>query len=79
MKKIKTRNFLTYGFNKNANYQIIKIRKKKNYSIFDLKIQFASKKIIISAICFVFAEIDSISPERFQALFHSFTITPSAQ
>ena len=47
VKKIKTRNFLTYGFNKNANYQIIKIRKKKNYSIFDLKIQFASKKIYI--------------------------------
>ena len=47
VKKIKTRNFLTYGFNKNANYQIIKIRKKKNYSIFDLKIKFASKKIYI--------------------------------
>ena len=39
IKKIKTRNFLTYGFNKNSNYQILNIRKKKNYSIFDLKIR----------------------------------------
>tara|TARA_Y100000590_G_scaffold128510_1_gene146923 strand:- start:2921 stop:4318 length:1398 start_codon:yes stop_codon:yes gene_type:complete len=42
--KFKTRNFLTYGFDKNANYQIINVRKKEKYSIFDLKIKFPSNK-----------------------------------
>ncbi len=36
--KTKNRNFLTYGFNKKANYQILNTRYKKNYSVFDLKI-----------------------------------------
>jgi len=35
----KNNNYLTYGFNKNANFQIINVRKKINYSIFDLKIK----------------------------------------
>ena len=28
LKKCKTKNFLTYGFNKNSNYQIINVKKK---------------------------------------------------
>ena len=36
--KLKNRNFLTYGFNKKANYQILNTNYKKNYSVFDLKI-----------------------------------------
>ena len=42
--KCKTRNYLTYGFDKNANYQITNVRKKKNYSIFDLKLKFPFSK-----------------------------------
>jgi len=42
--KCKTRNFLTYGFHKNSNYQITNVRKKINLSIFDLKIKIPSKK-----------------------------------
>merc|ERR1712096_412076 len=30
--KCKMRNFLTYGFDKHSNYQIINVRKTKNYS-----------------------------------------------
>ena len=37
--KLKTRNFLTYGFNKQSNYQITNVKKKKDVSIFDLKIK----------------------------------------
>ena len=33
----KNNNYLTYGFNKNANFQIINVRKKVDYSVFDLK------------------------------------------
>tara|TARA_B100000945_G_C20426910_1_gene621086 strand:- start:5383 stop:6774 length:1392 start_codon:yes stop_codon:yes gene_type:complete len=36
--KFKNKNFLTYGFNKKANYRIINTKYKQNYSIFDLKI-----------------------------------------
>ena len=36
--KSKNKNFLTYGFNKKANYQIINSNYKKDYSYFDLKI-----------------------------------------
>ena len=39
------RNILTYGFSKRSNYQIINVRRKKNYSIFDLKLKFPTKKI----------------------------------
>ena len=42
--KCKTRNFLTYGFDKKANYRIVNLRKNKNYSIFDLEINFLSKQ-----------------------------------
>ena len=44
LSKCKTLNFLTYGFNKISNYQIINVRKNKNYSIFDLKVKFPSRK-----------------------------------
>ena len=36
--KLKSRNFLTYGFNKKANYQILNTIYKKNHSVFDLRI-----------------------------------------
>ena len=42
LSKCKTRNFLTYGFDKHSNYQINNVRRKKNYSIFDLKLKFPS-------------------------------------
>jgi len=44
--KLKTRNFLTYGFNKQSNYQITNVKKKKDVSIFDLKIKVPSNKTI---------------------------------
>ena len=40
----KNKNFLTYGFDKNSNYQIINIRKNINNSIFDLIVKFSEKK-----------------------------------
>ena len=43
--RCKTRNFLTYGFDKNSNYRILNVRKKKNYSIFDLKIKLPNNRI----------------------------------
>ena len=43
--KCKTNNFLTYGFNKNSNYQIVNVKKKVNYSIFDLRVKFSGDKI----------------------------------
>ena len=45
MVKCKTNNFLTYGFNKNSNYQIVNAKKYINYSIFDLKIKLSRDKI----------------------------------
>jgi len=42
--KCKTRNFITYGFSKNANYQIVNVKKKIDYSIFDLKIKLSYHK-----------------------------------
>jgi len=46
LKKCKTNNYLTYGFNKKSNYQIINVKKKENFSIFDLKLNFLRKKTI---------------------------------
>ena len=43
--KLKTRNFLTYGFAKNSNYQIVNLKKKINYTIFDLKLKLIHNKI----------------------------------
>ncbi len=49
--KTKNQNFLTYGFNKKANYRIFNTVFKKNYSIFDLRINIPlSKKKIIKKI-----------------------------
>jgi len=44
VKKCKNNNFLTYGFNKNSNYQIKNVKKNKNNSIFDLRIKIADRK-----------------------------------
>ena len=48
--KSKNKNFLTYGFNKNANYEIINVIKKKNYSTFDLNIKIIRKNTRIKNI-----------------------------
>ena len=45
--KCKKINFLTYGFHRNSNYQIVNVLKGKNSSIFDLKIKLADGKIDI--------------------------------
>ena len=45
LSKCKNHNFLTYGFNKYSNYQIINLRKNKNFSTFDLKLKFPYNKI----------------------------------
>jgi len=42
--KCKTRNYLTYGFNKHSNYQITNVRKNRNFSIFDLRLKFSSSR-----------------------------------
>ena len=42
--KCKTRNFLTYGFNKHSNYQIKNVRRNRNFSIFDLRLKFPSSR-----------------------------------
>jgi len=44
VKKCKNNNFLTYGFNKNSNYQIENVKKHKNNSIFDLRVKNADLK-----------------------------------
>jgi len=42
--KHKMNNILTYGFNEKANYQILNVKKKLKYTIFDLKINLAGLK-----------------------------------
>ena len=42
--KCKNRNFFTYGFDKKSNYQIINVKQKTTYSIFDLKISLVKNK-----------------------------------
>tara|TARA_B110000438_G_C15779476_1_gene635621 strand:- start:520 stop:1857 length:1338 start_codon:yes stop_codon:yes gene_type:complete len=44
LSKCKNRNFITYGLNKKANYQIVNIRKNINYSTFDLRLNFVGRK-----------------------------------
>ena len=47
LKNIKNKNFYTYGIDKNANFKILNVTKKPNFSKFDLKINIpANKKII---------------------------------
>ena len=49
--KINKKNFLTYGFSKQANFQVLNTVYKKSYSVFDLKISIpGSKKVIIKKI-----------------------------
>jgi len=45
LSKCRTNNFLTYGFHRGANYQITNLKRKINYSIFDLRIKFTKVKI----------------------------------
>ena len=45
LSKCKTENFLTYGFEKNSNYQIANVKKNINYTIFDLLVNFTGDKI----------------------------------
>ena len=44
LSKLKTKNFLTYGFDKNANYRIINIKRKVNFSIFDIIIRISGSR-----------------------------------
>ena len=49
LREIKNNNYLTYGFNKNANYQILNTKYKQNLCHFDLQVRNnVSKKIIIN-------------------------------
>ena len=51
LKKLKTKNYLTYGFNKNADFQIFNTKYDSKYSKYDLKFKdHKSKKIIIKNI-----------------------------
>ena len=45
LSKCKSNNFLTYGFNKKSNYQILNVKNKLKYSIFNLKIKITGNKI----------------------------------
>ena len=45
LNKCNTSNFLTYGFDKKSNYQILNVRKKINFSVFDLRIRFHRSSI----------------------------------
>ncbi|MDC0426588.1 UDP-N-acetylmuramate--L-alanine ligase [Pelagibacteraceae bacterium] len=51
LKKLKTKNYLTYGFHKDSNYQICNTEYEINYTKFDLKIKnVGSKNLIIKNI-----------------------------
>ena len=45
LKQCKNKKILTYGFNSDANYQIVSVKREKIYSTFDLKIKFKRQKI----------------------------------
>ena len=45
LSKCRTNNFLTYGFHMGANYQITNLKRKINYSIFDLRIKFTKDEV----------------------------------
>ena len=45
LSQCRTSNFLTYGFDINSNYQINNVKRKVNYSIFDLRVKFARDRI----------------------------------
>ena len=46
-KKVKNKNFYSYGFSKKANFQVLNPLYKKDYSVFDLKISIPGEKIKI--------------------------------
>ena len=46
VKKIKTKNYLTYGFSKKANYQVIKVLYKQQNSRFDIRFRNENGKLI---------------------------------
>ena len=51
MKKVENRNFYTYGFSKNADFQALNIKYKKKYSVYDLRLPLSSpKKVIVKNI-----------------------------
>jgi UDP-N-acetylmuramate--alanine ligase len=51
IKKLKTKNYFTYGFHKNSNYQICKTKYEINFTKFDLRIKnIGSKKLHIKNI-----------------------------
>ena len=51
IKKLKTKNYFTYGFHKNSNYKICKLKYEINYTKFDLRIKnIGSKKLYIKNI-----------------------------
>ena len=50
LKKIKNKNFYTYGKHKKSNFQIQNIKQTSNLSIFDIKINIPSKNTIIKNI-----------------------------
>ena len=45
LSKCRTNNFLTYGFHMGANYQITNLKRKINYSIFDLRIKLTKDEV----------------------------------
>ena len=45
LKKCRTNNFVTYGFDKKSNYQILNVRKNENNAKFDLKVNFTENQI----------------------------------
>ncbi len=50
IKKIKNKNFYTYGKDKKSNFQIVNIKQISYFSTFDIKINIPSKKKIIKCI-----------------------------
>jgi len=50
LKKIKNKNFYTYGISKSSNFQILNIIQNVSFSQFDLKIKIPAKKKIIKKI-----------------------------
>ena len=44
IKNLKTNNYLTYGFNQNSNFHINNVKKKINYSTFNVKLNLSGKK-----------------------------------
>ena len=47
IEKINSKNYLTYGFDKNANYQIININYKLGKTSFSLKVKSSGKKKLL--------------------------------